>query len=467
MNPTPDTSTLLTLQQIAAMLRARQRQILAITLAFLLLGMGVTLLLPTVWTASSDLYIDYKENDPISGRGLSAMLDDSYMQTQIDMIRSHVVAEEVIRAQGLDETVQYREQAQKHGVARAKDQLVERLVRNTQVEKARNSRVLSVSYDAPSADEAQRMTNAVVRAYVDVTLRVASSSARSLREQYSAQLDTLRAEADTIQEKLTQYRQQTGLIGDTENTDRDAQLLDQLTNALSVVQTRRLEAQTRFASLQGSVRAGTPVEQLPITSQITPLNDMRSRLNEIDRRLNEIRPTLGSRHPTLLGLEAERRELQQRIQTAARLAYQSTGAEADQLAAQERDLQRQIEQQRSKVLEQLQYRDRIASYQRQQASVEQVYRSALQKYDGLLMASNITAPNLAVLREAALPTSPSRPRLASNLVASLLAGLFIALSFAFLQELRHRKVRCLDDLRRSIPDPLLGQIGTHQGKERV
>lgn len=44
------------------------------------------------------------------------------------------------------------------------------------------------------------MTNAVVRAYVDVTLRVASSSARSLREQYSAQLDTLRAEADTIQE---------------------------------------------------------------------------------------------------------------------------------------------------------------------------------------------------------------------------------------------------------------------------
>lgn len=117
------------------MLRARQRQILAITLAFLLLGMGVTLLLPTVWTASSDLYIDYKENDPISGRGLSAMLDDSYMQTQIDMIRSHVVAEEVIRAQGLDETVQYREQAQKHGVARAKDQLVERLVRNTQVEK--------------------------------------------------------------------------------------------------------------------------------------------------------------------------------------------------------------------------------------------------------------------------------------------------------------------------------------------
>ncbi|MGV8617852.1 hypothetical protein ACV36Q_32515, partial [Pseudomonas aeruginosa] len=54
------------------------------------------LVLPRVWTASSDVFIDYRENDPINGRSFSALLDESYMQTQIDMIRSQAVADHVI-----------------------------------------------------------------------------------------------------------------------------------------------------------------------------------------------------------------------------------------------------------------------------------------------------------------------------------------------------------------------------------
>ncbi|MCH3719063.1 hypothetical protein LZB68_08275, partial [Campylobacter lari] len=80
--------------------------------------------------------------------------------------------------------------------------------------------------------------------------------------------------------------------------------------------------------------------------------------------------------------------------------------ELERLQTQKAALQRDIEAQRAKVLDQMAKRDRIAAYRRQFAGVEQVYQTALQKYDGILMASNISLPNLAVLRAADVPTSP-------------------------------------------------------------
>jgi len=449
---------LFTLRQLTSMLRARRGQILGITGATVLIVAILTIVLPRAWTASSDVYIDYRENNPIGGQNFSAALDDSYMQTQIDMIKSHVVADEAIKNLGLQSTTEYRESVAQDGVAKADDRLVARITNSTKVEKGSNSRVLSVSYTGRSPDEAQQMANAIVQAYITVSRRMAFSSARALLEQYNAQLEDLRKEADAIQEKLTAYRQKAGIVGNTDSQDEDVQLLDQLTAALNLAKTQRIEAETRRDAATRQLKAGVRIEDLPQSAQITTLNDLKSKLADTERRISEAQASLGSRHPTLISLRAERTELQRRINLTAQASLGGLQSDVQRLTAQEHALQQQADTQRAKVLERLIHHDQIAAYQRQQASVEQVYRSALQKYDGLLTASNVNAPNLSVLRQAELPSAPSRPRTFLNLAAGVLVGAMMGLCIALLLELRHRRIRCVDDILQCVATPLLGSI---------
>ena len=58
---------ILSFAQIGAMLRARRRLIMWVISLSMLMALVGTLVVPKTYIASSDLYIDYRVNDPING----------------------------------------------------------------------------------------------------------------------------------------------------------------------------------------------------------------------------------------------------------------------------------------------------------------------------------------------------------------------------------------------------------------
>lgn len=454
---TPDSG--LSSTQLAAMISARRGLIYKTLLATVALTVAVTLILPKTYTASSDVYLDYKGNDPINGRMFSPMMDESYIQTQLDMVKSQAVAERVIEAMDLTRTADYRETVERRGEARAHSQLVKRINDQTMVVTRRSSRVVEVEYAAGNPDEARDFTNAVVRAYIELNQQIASSSARSRREQYNAQLEHLRKEADSLQEKLTRYQQEVGILDPNERNDFQSRQLGDLMTSLMAVKNQQQEAQARKAATENLLRSGIAPDELPEVAQRPNINDLKSKLNDANNRLAEVQQVLGPKHPKTLSLIAERNELQARVVRESRSSLDALQTDAKRLAMQEQALQREVDAQRDKLLEQKQHRDTITSYQRQLDSVERVYNTALQKYDEILMASNISTLDLTVLRVAEAPTSHSKPLMMQNIAASILVGLALGLCLALLYELSQRRVRCQDDLVRGIHLPLIGHIG--------
>lgn len=449
----PD-SSLLSLNQIRAMLAARRGLIAWVTLGVVFATLVVVLVMPRVWTSTSDIVIDYKENDPITGRSFSALLDDSYMQTQIDLIKSQAVAERMVRTLGLlpARTEQGGERTNAH------EQLVASIGRNLEVSSLRSSRVLSVSFSAETPQKARDYANAIVDAYIDVSQQLSSSSARARTEQYNAQLEQMRKEIEGIQEKLTRYQQETGIIDAQQADNLEARRLNDLMEALLAVQTQLQEAQARSQTIDRLLAAGIQPEDLPQVGQVIAINDMREGLTYLNRQLGEVQGALGVNHPTIRGLTAERQKLRADIARQARAAIEVQRSEPLRLQTQMNALQGEIDAQRTKVLERMRQRDQVVAFQRQLAGVEQVYNTALQKYDGLLMASNITSANLSVLRPAELPSIPARPRKTQSMVIGLVVGLIAGLMLALLLELSIRRVRSPDDLRLG-DAPMIGRIG--------
>ncbi len=454
--PTPEAG--LSSTQIAAMLTARRRLVAWITVLTVVVTAAVLAVMPRTWTAWSDVYIDYKAADPIAGRLFSAGQDESYLQTQVGILTSQAVTERVIENLGLRRTADYQAAVAKVGEERAFANLSRTISTNTVVSKG-TSRVIGVSYSSNSPTQARDFANEVVRSYMALSAQIGSGAARSRSEQYNAQLEKLRSEANRIQDEMTAYQQKVGIVNVNEKDDVVSAELGSLTTALVNLQSQRQEASARQQTAESMLR-GTRPEELPEIASLPVIADLKSKLSDTDRRLSEARSVLGPNHPRIRALMVERGELQGRLASESRAAIASRRMDVNRLETQERDTKRAIEVRQARLLAQKQQRDRIMAYQRELEGAERVYNAATQKYDELLMAGNISAVNLTVLREAEAPTVPTKPRVLTSLAASVVVGLVLGLCLALLLELGNRRLRSRDDLVRGFSLPLLGQVGT-------
>lgn len=445
------------------MIRARHGLITQTLAAFICVTLGVTLLIPKTYTASSDLFLDYKQTDPIRGRLFSSSHDESYQQTQIDMIRGQSVADKVIELLELRHSSDYLESTAKSGEARTYANLVKTINEQTTVSTKNASRILEVGYSADTPETARDFANAIVNAYMAVNQEILTSAARSRREQYNAQLEHLRKEIDALQDNLTKYQQDNNILTSGDHNDLKARELNDLITALSLLKTKHVEVKARTNAIDQLIRNGIPPDELPEIAMLPNINDLKSKLSDVNKRLSDAQSVLGEQHPKIIGLMDERKQLLARINQEAVSALQTLRIDVSKLALQEASLQSIVTEQTAVMLVEKKHRDVISSYMRQLESVERVYNAALQKYDELLMASQIDTPDFAVLRPATAPTKHAKPNLLKNLIASLFVGLLVGVCLALLAELRQRRIRTVEDLIYEINLPVLGQIGTAKG----
>src|SRR3546814_4885656 len=89
-----------------------------------------------------------------------------------------------------------------------------------------------------------------------------------------------------------------------------------------------------------------------------------------------------------------------------------------------------------------------------------LYDGLLQRYKEVSAAAGITASNVSVVDEAAVPIDPSSPDLLLNLALALLAGVVIAGGAVFVREQLDDAIRAPEDIERKLGLPTLGAIPT-------
>ncbi|MDP1977096.1 Wzz/FepE/Etk N-terminal domain-containing protein [Undibacterium sp.] len=459
MIKTSTSELVLSFAQIGAMLRARQ-VLIAVVMIVAVVGAAVTsLILPKTYVAVADIFIDYRVNDPIGGRQFHPMQDESYLQTQFDVIKSVQVAERVIQALGLQTAPEAKRFVQRYGEQRGLRALAEAIVRNTDVAPHKNSRVIEIQYSSGDPKHAKDMANAIVKAYIDLSLEMMNAPARARRDQYNAQLESMSRQIDELQKKLTAYQQEHKIVDVDERADLESKQMNALSVRLIDIQLQRVEAQAKRQSLEKLVREGSPESDIPEIAGIGHISGLKAALISLDTQLANAKITLGARHPKYMAINDERQALMDKLKRESATAFDMLGAAEARLIQQEKVIESEIASYQKKTFENKIHRDVISSYQRQLDSVQKIYNAAIQKFDELLMTSNVAISNASVMQWAELPEKHAKPLLRNNLVFGLLAGLVFGFGLAFLLELMNRRVRCLEDLEREFDEPVMAKIG--------
>lgn len=446
----------ISLVQIGAMLAARKGLIASVAVATIGVAVASGLLLPKTYTATAEVYIEYRGSDPIMGRQFSAMQDESYMATQVDIIKSDDVARYVIDTTRAMETPAAREVISQKGEAVLRSGLMKTIVTDLQVNPKRNSRVLDLQFSSKDPAFARDALNAAIKGYMEINNKIHSTPAKQRQEQYSGQLTALQMEVDRIQREITAYQQQEGIVDADERMDTGSRQFSDLNSRLLAIQAAQSEATTRKRSIQALLASGTRAYDIPEISRQDGVRDVKLRLIDVEGRLSEASGVLGRNHPRYRSLEADRAALLDQLERASRSAMQSIEQEEKRFAEQSARLQAEIKSRQEQLLEMKKHRDVLASYQRQLASAQQVYNSAIARYDEILIQSNVSSPTIAVLQWAEKPVRHSKPNVTNNVLVSIPGGVLLGLVIALLLELTYRRIRCVEDLEASLPVPVLG-----------
>lgn len=448
----------ISLVQIGAMLAARKGLIASVALATIGAAIAAGILLPKTYTATAEVYIEYRGSDPILGRQFSAMQDESYMATQVDIIKSDDVARYVIDTTRAMDTPTARQDVKNKGEAIVRSGLMRAVGTDLQVTPKRNSRVLDLQFSSKDPVFARDAMNAVIKGYMEVNNKIHATPAKQRQEQYSGQLVALQMEVDRIQREITAYQQQEGIVDADERMDTGSRQFSDLNSRLLTIQAAQSEATTRKRSIQALLASGTRAYDIPEISRQEGVRDVKLRLIDVEGRLSEASGVLGGNHPRYRSLEGDRTALLAQLERASNSAMQSIEQEEKRFAEQVVHLQTEIKNRQGKLLEMKKHRDVIASYQRQLTSAQQIYNSAVARYDEILIQSNVTSPTIAVLQWAEKPIRHSKPNVVNNVLVSIPGGVILGLILALFLELTYRRVRCVEDLKNSLPVPVLGEV---------
>jgi uncharacterized protein involved in exopolysaccharide biosynthesis len=439
------------------MLKARKLLVVMTALLTFSATLGLTLVLPKTYTATAELYIDYRASDPIAGRQFHPMLDESYMQTQFDILKSEEVARHVIDATRMLDEPKIKDLIRRKGETEVRNNLVVSVGRAFEVAVRRGSRVVELKYSSNDPTHARDALNAAIKGYIEITTNINSAPARSRQEQYNTQLVSLRQDMDRIQNELTQYQQEAGILDSDERTDTGFRQLNELSTRHLETQAQYTEANARKRAIQAMLNAGIPAFDVPDIAQQKGIQELKLRLVEINGKLAEASNVLGANHPRHRALVTERDSVQQLLDKEAQNMLAALSLEDQKYSQHASKLEGEMSRLRSQLLQMKKHRDVMGSYQRQLESVQRIYNSAVQKYDEILMASNVSSPTLAVLRWAATPHTHAKPLMFNNLLFSIPSGVILGLLAAFLIELANRRLRCVEDLQRAFPFPVLGR----------
>jgi succinoglycan biosynthesis transport protein ExoP len=336
---------------------------------------ALTKSLPKIYTSSAELFIDFRSNDPISGRQFTQANDESYMQTQVDMIRSEEVANRIIETTKLMSAETVRKIIERDGDVKARSIVIEGIGKSLEVNMRRTSRVVELKYSADSPTQARDALNAAIQAYMDLVMRISLAPAKSRQEQYNSQLESLRQELDRIQSSITKYQQEYGIVDADERLDTGSRQLNELTTRQSAAQSLRLEADARHRAIQALLKAGVPPMDIPEVAQQRGIPELRLRLSDLDRQTAEVTNIYGRNHPRYKIVTAEREMLMRRLERESEVALSAVLMEQRRFDTQTGAIAKEVEDQQRKLLEMKKHRDVISSYQRQMESVRQVYTS--------------------------------------------------------------------------------------------
>ncbi|MFT3857418.1 MAG: chain length determinant protein EpsF [Aquabacterium sp.] len=449
----------MTFDQFFRILKARWLLTLSIVTTLVVLTLGICLLLPKSYKATASVMIDMKP-DPVSqSAGMGIGTSQGLMATQIDLIKSPTVAMRVARSVGMEASPEVNKQwAEDTG--RKGDYLSwvgELISKNLDVEPARESNIVDITYSAVDPKFAAVMANAFAKAYMESSVQLRTDPARQYLSFFEERANMARQKLEAAQMKLAQAQKERGIVATDERLDAENTRLSELSTHIAAL--RAAAADARFRS----EKAQTNADQMQDIITNPLISSLKADLARQEAKLEEMSSKYGDAYPAVQETKASIASTRDRLASETRRLTRSLGVTNSVSSSREADAVAAYEEQRAKVLKLKETRSELSVMEREVDIAQRVYESILARQSQMGLESSNNQNNVVLVTAATEPAKHSFPKIPLALALAMTVGVVLAIIAVMGVEMWDRRIRGIQDLIQGTGLPVVGVLPNPKG----
>ncbi|MEZ5843182.1 MAG: exopolysaccharide transport family protein [Hyphomicrobiaceae bacterium] len=339
------------------------------------------------------------------------------------------------------------------------DRVLGTIKRQLRVSAEKDSRFIRIGFSATDPELAAAFANSLANAYrrrlVDVPVRETSDVVNALLPQ----IEKLRGDVIAADAEVERFRARTDQFrGGAQSTPINDQRMAALNDELTKAEGARAEAESRWRTANELSRSGS-AEVLPEVQKSVVIQGLINQRVRLERQVSEASAVLLPAHPRMRQLNADLSGLRRSVDAEVRKVVQSLEKEFRSAALRVADIERQIGQLKTKVVntsgDEAQLKSFEAAAKAKRAELERLQKQFEDNKTLVVTRSvPIEAQIVSAARASYLVTFPKKTQIA---LLAMAATLLIGLAVAFVREVWSHGQGGRPAPRSSAPTPRGGQ----------
>ncbi|HUI06213.1 MAG TPA: polysaccharide biosynthesis tyrosine autokinase [Verrucomicrobiae bacterium] len=375
--------------------------------------------------------------------------DEAYINTQVKLLQSRTLCEQVVGALQLDKNSDF--------MATAGGDPVGAVQACLSVEPVRDSRLVEVHVDHPNPKLAAMLADGVAQQFIkqnlDRKLTATMNAVHWLREQ----AEETRAKLEKSEAALAQYRQRAQTVSLEERQNIVVDKLKELSDAVTQAQKVRLAAESDWLSVKRLLDAGTNVTEIAAINADPKVAALRQQLNEKQIALAVLRKRYREHHPSMVAVETELKAITDKLTAACNDAVATLQSNYSMAKAKEDALQQALKQQEQEALEMDRKQPDYNTLKRDAEADRQIYDAILTRIKETSVTGKLEASNARLVDPVQVPGQPFKPRKTRNFAVGIIVGLGAAVGLSFLVNSFEDRVKSYEDIE-ALGLPLLSGV---------
>jgi capsular exopolysaccharide synthesis family protein len=387
---------------------------------------------------------------------------ENYIETQTKILQSETLALTTIKSLDLARYPEFgggAANASTHAIPSAsRPAILGAFLGRMSVRRVPNSRLIEVQFEAESPQLAAQVVNTHLHNYIEENFRSKYDATMQASNWLSAELEELRIKVEKSEDARIAYERENQIWQIDEKQDITTQKLADLSKAVTEAQTDQAEKEALYR-----MAAGGSVDALPATRTNDLMGALLKRKSELDELYAEALDQYGPNFPKVLRLQAQQKQNENDLDKARQNMIASLKEDYDTATSHVELLQEALDKQKAEAND---LAEKLVQYhilQHDAESNKQLYDGLQQKLKEATITVGLHSDNIRIVDPALVPSSPSRPQKARNILLAFLVGLVGGVGLALFREYLDNTVKSPDDVEALTGLPSLAVVPSLPG----
>jgi capsular exopolysaccharide synthesis family protein len=322
------------------------------------------------------------------------------------------------------------------------------------IEPVRNTRLVKIHFDSYYPELSSQVANTIATNYIKLNLENRFNATEQAKEQLNQQLDVMRAKVESADEALQEFCGKHGFVFlDDKEKNVAFQRLADLNEALAKAESERMTKEALYKQTKKG-----DFDSIPSVLDNKLIQELKQIYLQLEVQYSKLSETFKPDYPEMVRLRRQMETIQRRLNGEYGKYINGIKMEYEYGLRKESLVRSAFEQQKGVVTEMQQKSIQYNILKREADTNRDLYKNLLQRMKEAGIQAGITASNIQVVDQAAIPARPHTPNIPRTILWAALIGLLLGVGIAFFFEHLDNTVKSSEEVEQLIRLPSFGMV---------